>query len=123
MIQNFKLIEKKNLTNDVYELVFCWEKELEIKPWQFITFLLDKIGWRAYSILEIKWDKIILIIKKRELENWWRWWSKLICETKIWENLKWVGPAGHFILQENNKNKLFLWTWTWIVPLYNQILW
>ena len=107
MLQQFKIIEKKNLTNDVYEIVFEWETELEMKPWQFVTFLLPEIGWRAYSILEQNWNKIVLIIKKRELENGWRWGSKYICERKVWEELKTVGPAGHFVLQENTKNKLF----------------
>lgn len=122
MIQNFELTKKINLTNDVYEMVFKWEKELNMKPWQFITFLLEKIWWRAYSILEIKWNEIVLIIKKRELENWGRWWSKAICEIKIWESLKWVGPAGHFWLKDTKENKLFIWTWTWLVPLYNMII-
>lgn len=123
MLQQFKLIEKKNLTENVFEMIFEWEKELKMLPWQFITFLLDKIWWRAYSILKLEWDKIILIIKKRELDDWGRWWSKLICDLNIWESLKWVWPAWHFVLKENNANKLFICTWTWFVPLYNQILW
>jgi NAD(P)H-flavin reductase len=122
MIQEFKLIDKKNLTHNVYEMVFEWEKKLEMKPWQFITFLLDWLWWRAYSILQIKWNKLILIIKKRELSEWWRWWSKLICELNIWETLKWVWPAWHFIVKENSENKLFIWTGTWLVPLYNMII-
>jgi len=123
MIQNFKIIKKINLTRNVFEITYKPEKEITIKPGQFITFLIDKIGWRAYSILDIIDWNIVLIIKKWELEEWWRWGSKYLCEMGVWEELKWVWPAGHFILQENNKNKLFLWTWTWFVPLYNQILW
>jgi len=122
MIQQFKLIDKKNLTHNVFEMVFEWEKNLEMKPGQFITFLLDWLGWRAYSILKIDWNKIVLIIKKRELEDWWRGWSKLICELNIWDSLKWVWPAWHFTLKENNNNKLFIWTGTWLVPLYNMII-
>ena len=122
MLQQFKIIEKKNLTPDVYEITFEWEKDLEIKPWQFVTFLLPEIGWRAYSILEQNWNKTVLIIKKRELENGWRWWSKYICEREVWEELKAVGPAGHFLLKENKKNKLFIGTGTWLVPLYNMII-
>jgi hypothetical protein len=53
-------------------------------PWQFITFILPKIWWRAYSILKLKWKEITLIIKKRELDEWGRWWSKYICEKDIW---------------------------------------
>jgi len=122
MIQQFKLIDKNNLTHNVFEMIFEWEKNLEMKPGQFITFLLDWFWWRAYSILRIDWNKIILIIKKRELEEWWRGWSKLICELEIWDSLKWVWPAWHFTLKENNYNKLFIWTGTWLVPLYNMII-
>lgn len=123
MIQNFKLIKKKKLTHNVYELIFECEHELIMKPWQFITFIINKIWWRAYSILELDWKQIKLIIKKRELGEWGRWWSILICNLNIWETLKWVWPAWHFLLQENNKNKMFIWTWTGFVPLYNQIQW
>lgn len=121
MIQRFELISKKNLTQNVLKMVFKAEKKIEMRPWQFITFLIDKIWGRAYSILKLKWKKITLIIKKRELSEWWRWWSKLICELNIWDSLKWIWPAWHFLLRTNNHNKLFIWTWTWLVPLYNMI--
>jgi len=123
MIQQFKLIEKINLTHNVFEMVFKWEKELDMKPGQFITFLLDWwLGGRAYSILRLEWKKIILIIKKRELNEWWRGWSKVICELNVWDELKWVWPAGHFSIKKTNDNKLFIWTGTWLVPLYNMIV-
>ncbi|MCD5385333.1 FAD-dependent oxidoreductase [Candidatus Gracilibacteria bacterium] len=121
MIQNFTLINKKNLTHNVYELVFKLEKEINMLPGQFITFLIDGLGGRAYSILKIKSDKIILIIKKREISQGGRGGSKLICELKIGDKLKGVGPAGHFLLNENNNNKLFIGTGTGFVPLYNMI--
>jgi len=120
-IQNIKLIKKINLTNGVYELSLESEQNLSMKAGQFITFLIPNIWWRAYSILKIEDKTIVLIIKKREIENGWRWWSKYICERDIWENLQAVWPAGHFLLKENEKNKMFIWTWTWIVPLLNQI--
>ena len=122
MIHNFKLIKKTNLTHNIYEMIFKWDNELKMKPWQFITFLLDKIWGRAYSILFLDWKEIVLIIKKREKKEWGRWWSKFICELSIWDTLKWVWPAWSFLLQENNKNKLFIWTGTGFVPLYNQII-
>lgn len=118
-IKNFNLIEKNSLTKDVFELIFEWEEKLDMKPWQFITFLLPNLWWRAYSILELDDLKMKLIIKR--VENW-RWWSKFICDSQVWTILKWVWPAWHFILQENSKNKLFIWTGTWFVPLYNQII-
>ena len=122
MIQELTVINKKEIAPLIYEITYKPEKQITIKPGQFITFLINKIGWRAYSILDIVDWNIILIIKKWELENWGRWGSKYLCERNIWDKLKAVGPAGHFILQENNKNKLFIWTWTGFVPLYNQIL-
>ncbi len=118
MIKDFTLIEKRKLTNDLFEIVFETKEWFDFKSGQFITFLLPYIWWRAYSILEVRENKLKLIIKR--LENW-RWWSKFICDSIIWDNIKWVWPAWHFTLRENNKNKLFIWTWTWFVPLFNQI--
>lgn len=120
MIQNFKLINKKNLTSNIYELDFESDNNFTFKPGQFITFLIPIWG-RAYSILEENWKIIRLIIKKRELDEGGRWWSKYLCELELWTSIRWVGPAWHFTLKETEKNKLFLWTGTWFVPLFNQI--
>jgi NAD(P)H-flavin reductase len=113
-------VEKNNLAPEIFELSFESEENLTIKHWQFITFLLPALWWRAYSILETNQHIAKFIIKR--IENG-RWWSKFICDSEIWTILKWVWPAWHFVLKENDKNKLFLWTWTWFVPLYNQIIW
>jgi len=121
MLKQFKIISKKEIAPKIYEMVFETEKDYSIIPGQFITFILPKIGWRAYSILKQENNHTTLIIKKRETEQWWRWWSKYICEREIWEILNWVWPAWHFTLKQNNKNKLFIWTWTGFVPLYNMI--
>lgn len=93
-----------------------------MKPGQFFTFILPKIWWRSYSVLENKWDIAVLIIKKWEIKAWGRWWSIFLCDSKVWDEFKAVWPAWHFVLWENNLNKLFLWTWTGLVPLYNMIL-
>ncbi len=119
--QNYILKEKKELTKNIFKLVFEAENELNIIPGQFITFLIPKIWARAYSVLEKDGKNIKFIIEKIELENWWRWWSKFLCEAEISEELQWIWASGRFILQENNKNKLFLWTWTGFVPLYFMI--
>ncbi|MFK7780527.1 MAG: FAD-dependent oxidoreductase [Candidatus Gracilibacteria bacterium] len=121
MIQLFKLIEKKNLTHNVFEMIFESENEIKMKPGQFVTFLLENIGGRAYSILKLEGKKITLIIKKRELDGGGRGGSKFICELNIGDTLKGVGPAGHFLLKENSNNKLFIGTGTGFVPLFNMI--
>ena len=119
-IKNFKLIQKNKLTNDVFELTFKSNEILNSLAGQFITFLLPNgIWWKAYSILEDNGDNFKLIIKR--IENWW-WGSKFICDSEVWDTLKWVWPTWKFILQETNNNKLFFWTWTWFVPLYYQII-
>lgn len=120
-MQKYILKNIKNLTSDVYELEFSWENEINIIPWQFVTFMIDWLWARAYSVLEKNWKDLKFIIKKIEIENWWRWWSKFLCEQKIWVELKWIWPSWHFITKENEKNKLFLWTWTGFVPLFAQI--
>lgn len=121
MIQNFKLTNKIQLTPDIFELTYECEKEINMLPGQFITFILPWIWWRAYSILELKWKEIVLIIKKWTKEMLGRGWSIMLCDANIWDSFNWVWPAGHFTLKEKDNNKLFLWTWTGFVPLYNQI--
>ncbi len=121
-MKKFTLTEKKELTHDVFEMHFECSEDFEIKPWQFVTFILPKIGGRAYSVLQQDWNKTILIIKRVKKENGWRWGSIFICDSQIWDVLNWVGPAGHFVLQEEDNNKLFIWTGTGLVPLYNQIV-
>lgn len=121
MLQTYTLREKKTLTSDVFLLKFSIDT-IVTNPlhWQFITFILPNGLWgRAYSILNFK-DGIFELIIKR-LENG-KWGSKYICDLPVGWELKGVGAAWHFVLQKNNKNKLFLWTGTWFVPLYYQIL-
>ncbi|NVP17362.1 FAD-dependent oxidoreductase [Candidatus Gracilibacteria bacterium] len=120
MLQNFKLINKKNLTDNIFELIFEAENNFNFKPGQFITFLIP-VGGRAYSILEETGKQLKLIIKKRELNEGGKGGSKYLCELEIGTSVRGVGPAGHFTLKENENNKLFLGTGTGFVPLYNQI--
>ena len=122
MIKEFKITKKIKLTPDVFEIHYESSQKLDLKPGQFITFILPWIWWRAYSILEQSWNISKLIIKRVNIENWWRWGSIFLCDAKIWDKFKWVWPAGHFILKEEDNNKLFIWTGTWLVPLYNQIV-
>jgi NAD(P)H-flavin reductase len=102
-------------------MVFKSSKKFDFVYWQFITFILPWIWWRAYSVLDIQNQDEIKLIIKRIKDG--RLWSKFICDSQISDVLKWVWPAWHFTLKETNKNKLFIWTWTWFVPLFNQINW
>ncbi len=121
-MKQFTLTKKIELTSDVFELHFDCSEDFEIKPWQFVTFILPKIGGRAYSVLEQDWNKTVLIIKRVKKEYWWRGWSIFICDSQPWDILNWVWPAGHFVLTWEKESKLFIGTGTGLVPLYNQIL-
>jgi len=49
-----KLIEKKSLTHDVFELIYETDLDMDnIVSGQFITFLLPEIGGRAYSVWNV----------------------------------------------------------------------
>jgi len=116
-------LEKKiSLTHDVFELHYKLPEELSMKAGQFFTFILPWVGGRSYSALDLVWDIAILIIKRWPLDGWGRGGSIMLCDAKVWDEFKAVWPAGHFVLQENDDNKLFLGTGTGLVPLYNQIL-
>ncbi len=121
-MKQFTLIEKKALTDDVFELHFSCNEEFTILAGQFVTFILPQVWGRAYSILSQESDKTVLLIKRVKEEYGWRGGSIMICDTQEWEVLQWVWPAGHFVLKEEDNAKLFIWTGTWLVPLYNQIL-
>lgn len=117
------ILEKKiALTGDVFELHYKLSEIKTMLPGQFITFILPDIWGRAYSILEMQDDIIILIIKKWEEVDGGRWGSIALCDASVWDEFKAVWPAGNFVLQDNDKNKLFLGTGTGLVPLYSQIL-
>jgi len=113
---NFKLLSKKKLTSDVFEMIFEAQDDFFVKPWQFITFLLPKTWFaRAYSILDKHWKNVYFIVKR--LENW-RWWSKEVCDLDLGWVFKWVWPTGHFVDSSKQNKKLFIRTWTWMVPIY-----
>ncbi len=117
-----KLIEKKHLTHNIYELHYKLWEDKSMLAWQFITFILPSIWGRAYSIVKLDGKIAILIIKRWSKEQWGRGWSIYLCDSKIWATFKYVGPAWHFILNEKRTSKCFLWTGTWLVPLYSQIV-
>lgn len=116
-----KVTQKTLLAPDVYEIHYDLWDEVKMLSGQFITFLLPKIGWRAYSILELQWRVAKLIIKRWSLENWGRWGSIMLCDAQLWDEFKCVWPAWHFSLTQEDVSRCFLWTGTGFVPLYNQI--
>ena len=118
-----ELLDKEKLTDDVFDLKFKVSSDVEVTPWQFCTFVLKsetgKKMRRAYSIAN-KVENVLSFIIKR-LENW-TGWSKKICDVEIWDTIDWIYPLWTFVLQNEDKPKLFIWTGTGFAPLYFQIL-
>jgi len=117
-----ELTKKIALTHDVFELHYILPEDMVMKAGQFFTFILPWIWGRSYSALDIRWNILVLIIKRWPTDTGGRGGSIALCDAQIWDIFKAVGPAGHFILTETQCNKLFLGTGTGLVPLYNMIL-
>lgn len=123
----FTLISKKELTHDVFELIYsCPELEKEMpKPGQYVMFQLAPWLSRAYSISEFNisplnkggWrgDSIFTLIIKRIAEGRW---SPIICDAEIGTTFSGMLPLGHFTLQDTPKTKCFIGTGTGFAPLY-----
>ncbi len=115
------LIKKTPLTSDVFQLEYSLNEPKKAIPWQFITFLLPKIWGRAYSLAWVNDGDITLIVKRWDVDAWWRWGSMMLCDAELWDTFSCVGPAGTFTLTDNDKARCFIATGTWLPPLYYQI--
>ena len=115
----FVLVEKKQLTHDVWELVFSKQGDaIETKPWQYILFILASGKRRAYSISYSEGNTYCFIIKR--LFHEWAGSSEL-CDLNIGESVAGMGPIGHFILSDWDISRAFIGTGTGFAPLYFQV--
>lgn len=116
-----RLVEKIQLTHDVYELVYESEEIASPLPWQFLLCDTDSTNpklRRSYSINDYKSGKIHFIIKK--LPDG-KGGSTAICEQALWHSMQVWWPMGHFVLPTSLNEKLFfIGTGTGFAPLYFQ---
>ncbi len=117
-----KIISYKMLNDDILEMILEIEGKLEFKPWQRALIWYQDEQWefkRAYSIADhqVDWQKTLITLCIKLLEKWR--WSTILRDTKQSDELAWWGIWGHFVLQENNTDKVFIWTGTGLVPIYN----
>lgn len=68
-MQEIKLARKIQLTENVFELHYDFGKKVEMKPGQFVTFILPGIGGRSYSILEKDGNIAKLTVKRRDTKD------------------------------------------------------
>jgi ferredoxin-NADP reductase len=117
---SFTLIEKNELTHDVFELVYSIPALVQELPkaGQYVLFQLAPGLNRAYSLASFT-DTTFTLIIKRVAEGRG---STIICDAEIGTVFQGMIPLGHFTLRENPKNKCFIGTGTGFAPLYCQLL-
>lgn len=114
----FTLICKRQLTHDVYELVFQGSDQLTCIPGQYLLFVLPSGLRRSYSIAHQRDGKYTFIIKSLAQEGSG---SREVCALTEGQEIQALGPIGHFVLSDGDIPRLFIGTWTWFAPLYYQI--
>lgn len=118
-LQEARLIKKIQLTWDVVELVFS-TNNFQAKPWQYISLQMSDWKWffyRNYSITDFNSNNFSLTIKL--LEDWR--WSKYIKKLKLNKKLKFLWWIWTFILQNNQRKKVFFATNTGISPIVSML--
>lgn len=116
----FILISKKQLTHDVYELIYdCPLFDYEgMKSGQYVLFQLAPWLNRAYSIASYTPQNFTLIIKRIPDGRW----SPLICDAPIGTTFSGMLPLGHFVFKGTPVSKCFIGTGTGFAPLYCMML-
>ena len=116
----FTLISKKELTHDVYELIYsCPDLSKELpKPGQYVMFQLAPGLNRSYSLSGFSSESFTLIIKRVDEGKG----SPIICDAPIGTIFSGMIPLGHFVLQDTLVSKCFIGTGTGFAPLYCQLL-
>jgi len=115
------LIKKKQLTHDVYELVYKGTGKIVPQAWQFLLCDTDNTNpklRRSYSINDYTWKDFHFIIKKIASG---KGGSNAICKQEIGHKMQVWWPTGSFILPTIIQEKVvFIGTGTGFAPLYFQ---
>lgn len=127
MIQTYttQLVSKKELTEDVYLFRFRSEngQKIEYKAGQYLILMVPQadgqMARRLYSILtppdETDYFEMIIEILPNGVA------SQYLMKLGEHDDVIFQGPAGLFILKENNNQKVYLATGTGIAPIVNMI--
>lgn len=108
-LRKAKLIKKRVLTEDVFELVFETKDDFKFIAGQFITIKINDGGpsicFRGYSIASSPKDHTfevcIKIIPQGRGSNW-------LNSLKEDDNIEFIGPNGGFIFNTNSSKKILL---------------
>ena len=111
------LLEKKELTKNVYALTFTKPEDFEFFAGQFIQFLIpqdEKAIPRAYSLCSSAQEKDLLFCVKY-LENGVA--SEYFDQMNVGDNLKMRGPRGNFYIKGDVQTVELIATGTGIAPM------
>lgn len=114
------LLQKEQLTADVWSLRFTRPEGFEYKAGQFVQFLVpdeEKPVWRAYSLCSIPSDAHLEFCVKLLPDGKA---SGMFAKMNIGEALTIRGPRGHFA-NENGHDLFFVATGVGIAPIYGII--
>ena len=122
-IQTFtgKVVEKKKLTDSVIKLSLE-VPSFEFKAGQFVSIVVRKgeeKKLKSYSILNkpSQKNKLDLVIKL--IEGGFA--SEAFDKTEVGNEFEIKGPMGHFVYEEDDKDKWFLCAGTGVAPFYSMI--
>jgi NAD(P)H-flavin reductase len=120
MIKHFKavLLEKKNLTSDIWELRFQPDQEV---PFQAGQYMILKVGdkRRLYSIssadfLLDHFTLLVQLLPDGVGSNFFR-------DLLVGQTADFMGPAGQFVLRDFSLPKIILATGTGIAPICSMV--
>lgn len=116
-LSTLRIVERKWLTNDVFELILEPSAPYPAKPGQFSMFVLPSGLRRSYSIAWTDGEKLSYIIKRLEGGKG----STELAELPLDSEFGSMPALGHFVLSDADVSKCFIGTGTGFAPLWCQI--
>jgi len=117
-IQTVTIVDKIEIIDGVFEFLFELETNIEFSPGQYVIFKLDPTTFRAYSIVDLKDKKLILVIDTGVGGKA----STFFAEAKKGSKIELIGePKGDFLINKNDKPKVFVATGTGVAPFIPMI--
>lgn len=110
--QKMQFIGKTQLTSDVYQFDFALD-HLEFSPGQYLILKLGEGLARCYSIAGFHDGVVNFLIKVNHNSDS----SKALLALEKDQEVEYMGPAGHFVLQESDKPKVLIATGTGLAPM------
>jgi Na+-transporting NADH:ubiquinone oxidoreductase subunit F len=130
---NLKLVNKQEISSQVFLNTFSTKGEFEYVPGQFLSFKVEDKTFRSYSIVEVATKSSYFNSEELNLESGTKFisfvvntkqagpGSKLMQDSPINTEVEAIGPAGRFRQQDTNLNKIFVCTGTGLAPFVPMI--